>query len=152
HTVRRSRRACRGRFGNWNEAGSPTRSRLSRREPRNSSSQTAQPMTFRIPPLAAAVGSVLVCGIIHGFYTQRWAPSSELNDAAARIDRVAMTIGDWQGESLEVSAHQLEASEAANYFSREYVNRTTGSNVSVILISGLPGPVSVHTPDICFQG
>src|SRR5262249_8651740 len=33
-----------------------------------------------------------------------------------------------------------------------YVNRRTGDEVSVLILCGRPGPVSLHPPTLCYQG
>ena len=38
------------------------------------------------------------------------------------------------------------------HLARIYTNPTKGLTVSVLLLSGLPGNISVHTPDICYPG
>jgi len=40
--------------------------------------------------------------------------------------------------------------ECTGYFVRNYQNQATGDLVSVTLLLGPPGPISVHTPEICF--
>ena len=35
---------------------------------------------------------------------------------------------------------------------RRYTNRLNGSAASILLVCGRPGPVSVHTPDVCYEG
>ncbi len=95
---------------------------------------------------------LVLSGVSHGLWTGRWGASGELEAAAARCDAVAMTLGDWEGRALELNTRQLEIAEVVGYFSRQYVNRHTGQVVSVLLICGRPGPVSVHTPDVCYGG
>ena len=38
------------------------------------------------------------------------------------------------------------------FISRGYKNDATGKSVSLLLMCGRPGPVSVHTPEICYPG
>jgi hypothetical protein len=33
---------------------------------------------------------------------------------------------------------------------RNYTNRKTGGVISIALVCGRPGPVSIHTPDVCY--
>jgi hypothetical protein len=35
---------------------------------------------------------------------------------------------------------------------RRYIHRGTGEELSVLLVSGRPGPVVVHAPEVCFSG
>lgn len=102
--------------------------------------------------VAAATALIAGAGIVHGIWTGRWQPSQELHDAAARIDAVRMKIGDWQGEHIPVDDRVYQATGAMNYWMRRYRNRRTRQAVSVILMCGPAGPMSVHTPEVCYQG
>jgi hypothetical protein len=42
--------------------------------------------------------------------------------------------------------------EVVGHLARNYTNRVTGQKVSVLLLCGRPGPMSVHTPEVCYQG
>jgi hypothetical protein len=37
------------------------------------------------------------------------------------------------------------------HLSRRYRNRRSGEEVAVLVVCGRPGPISVHTPDICYR-
>ena len=101
----------------------------------------------RLVPAVVAVALVVLCGVVHGFWTGRWsAPASA--DVVARLDSVGLDLGDWQGEKLDVDSRLVEGMAGALY--RRYVNRATGSAVTVYLVCGRPGPVAVHTPDVCY--
>jgi hypothetical protein len=63
-----------------------------------------------------------------------------------------MTIGDWRGRSLELNREQLAMAEIAGYVARCYEDPLSGTTVTVILVCGRPGPIAVHTPDICYAG
>jgi hypothetical protein len=103
----------------------------------------------RYQPVLVAMVLVVLSGIVHGFWTDRWAVSQAPAEAAARLEQVPMTAGDWQAQGLPVNSRMTEAISGQMY--RRYVNRTTGNVVTVALISGLPGPVSIHTPDVCYK-
>jgi exosortase len=103
-------------------------------------------------PLAAYVALVLAGGIVQAEWTDRWRPSPALEAGVARLDRVPLTIGEWRGETLAVDERELRQAEVAGCCLRRYEHPWTGSVVSVLLVCGRPGPVSVHPPDACFQG
>jgi hypothetical protein len=108
-------------------------------------------MVRTLPILAAAV--VLVStGLVHGVWTDRWKKSGALERAVARLDRVPLVIGDWQGQPDELDRDQLEAAEIAGHLLRRYENKRTGDKVTVLVVCGRPGPISVHSPDICYRG
>ena len=100
---------------------------------------------------AALTGSLalIACGIVHGFWTDRWVPPVETAQAAERLDAIPLELGDWDGEVNEVKAGEAGAG-VAGCIKRSYVNRKTGATVSLFLVCGRPGPVSIHTPEACY--
>jgi hypothetical protein len=108
-------------------------------------------MKSTLPYLAATL-IVVASGVVQGLRTDRWAVSHELRDAVARIDLVPMSFGDWAGQPTEIDRRQLEAADIAGGMTRRYVNRRDGRALDVLLVCGRPGPISVHTPDICYTG
>ena len=100
--------------------------------------------------LTALVASALIlaCGVVHGFWSDRWQPPVETAAAAARMDALPMEVGDWVGSVVEVKNPQ--AGGVAGAIERHYENRRTGDAVSVFLVCGRPGPVSIHTPEACY--
>ena len=105
-------------------------------------------MTRFFPALAASA-LVLVCGGVHGFWTDRWQMRpAETTDAAARMAALPLEVGDWSGEALAVKDPQ--AGGVAGTLQRHYENRRTGDAVSVYMVCGRPGPVSIHTPEACY--
>jgi hypothetical protein len=108
-------------------------------------------MTRTLPPLVALV-LVLLAGLLHGRWARRWEASPAVAEAAARLGRVPMTLGDWEARTVEVDDAQLAAAEIAGHLSRAYRNRRDGSVVTAFLVCGPPGPIAVHTPDVCYAG
>ena len=97
---------------------------------------------------ALLVGS----GLVHGRLTDRWGTSEELARAIARLDRVPRSIGDWQGRDAELDRRQIERAGIQGYLSRSYRNARDGREASILLVCGRPGPIAVHTPDVCYKG
>jgi len=100
----------------------------------------------------ASIAIVLVAGYVQGARVGRWSQSKDLTDALARIDRVAMDVGDWRGKPFEFDANQLKQAEILGHLARRYENARDGSALTVLLVCGRPGPISVHTPDVCYAG
>jgi hypothetical protein len=96
-------------------------------------------------PVGVAVGLVLATGVVHGLWTDRW-------DLAAvppvRLDEVPMTLGDWHGRSRELDPRIL--GPITGCLTRTYVNDVSGASLTVSLVYGRPGPVAIHTPDVCY--
>jgi hypothetical protein len=107
---------------------------------------------LRFLPLLCAFAVLTASGISHRLWTGSWTVSNEPAASAARLEAVPSTIGDWVGADMEVDPRQLARAEAAGHLARRYVQRRTGAEVSVFVICGRPGPVCVHTPDICYGG
>jgi hypothetical protein len=102
----------------------------------------------RYLPAAVACLLVLVCGVVHGFWTDRWRPPAETAAAAARMADLPLRLGDWDGQDLELKGTQPGGTAGA--LERKYVNRRTGEALTIYLVCGRPGPVAIHTPDVCY--
>ena len=98
-----------------------------------------------------AISATIVTGYLHGVVTGRWGASEKLTAACLRLRDVPVTLGDWSSEDYEISPRELEVGEIDGYISRRY-SHPDGRSVHVTLVCGQPGPVSVHTPDVCFRG
>lgn len=108
-------------------------------------------MTRLIAPLVAAT-IILASGLAQGVWTGRWSNSRELETSSSRLERLPMVIGDWVGRASSLDKRTLEAGEISGYVARQYKNRRDGRVVTILLVCGLPGPISVHTPEVCYAG
>jgi len=63
-----------------------------------------------------------------------------------------MVIGDWKGTAFELSPGERALAGAEACLGRMYSNPSRGVSVSVLLLGGLPGKISTHTPDVCYRG
>lgn len=95
-------------------------------------------------------GALLAGGYVHGIWTDRWNDGSDLDAAAARLDRVPLKLGDWEGKRVERERDPRSGLVGSETF--QFTNLKTGKNVTVFLACGRPGPVSVHTPEVCYAG
>jgi Protein of unknown function (DUF3485) len=100
--------------------------------------------------LTALVASalVIVCGAVHGFWSDRWQQPVETAAAAARMDALPTEAGDWIGYPIEVKNPQTGGVAGTLY--RRYENHRTGDAATVFLVCGRSGPVSIHTPEVCY--
>jgi exosortase len=98
------------------------------------------------------VGTVLVVGsgIIAGKWTGRWRDSGELKLAVSHLDRVPMAIGDWIGKAEAADPRVITAAELDGCVMRRYENSRSRKMITLVLVCGRPGPVSVHNPEICY--
>src|SRR5207248_510559 len=58
----------------------------------------------------------------------------------------------WDGAAVALDPRQTEAAQVAGALSRRYTHRYTHAAATVLILCGRPGPVSVHTPDVCYSG
>jgi hypothetical protein len=106
----------------------------------------------RFVPLLAAGAVVISAGLLHGLWTNRWQTNRELDEAVARLRDVPRAVGDWHGEEQDLGPDGIRGTGAAGFCCRRYENRRSRQTVTVLLLCGRPGPVSVHTPDVCYEG
>lgn len=95
---------------------------------------------------------ITLAGLVHGVWSSRWHTSEELQQALERVPRVPREFGSWRGKDQEVDPQMYLQAGAHAYWMRRYENTRTGTAVSVILMCGRFGPMSVHTPEVCYQG
>src|SRR5579871_1996402 len=108
---------------------------------------------LRILPLFCAAALLVASGAVHRVWTGAWTGSD--NEPAAfakRLANVPLTFGKWEGSDLEIDQAQLTVAEAVGHVSRKYVRRDSGAEVSILILCGRPGPMSVHQPTICYGG
>jgi hypothetical protein len=104
-------------------------------------------------PLLLVAALLVLDGIVYGLWTNRWRSPEELVQAVARIEHAPAIVGDWQSEpGKPLSQREIEAAGFSGNLVRTYRNRVTGQSVGVMLACGRSGPLSVHTPDICYRG
>jgi hypothetical protein len=107
---------------------------------------------WRIGIGLGAAALLLGNGFLHGLCTNRWHRSAALETAISKVERVPMTIGYWQARSDAIDDAARTQAGIDGYFLRHYENKLTGKTVTVLLMCGRPGPISLHTPDICYRG
>ena len=107
---------------------------------------------FPAAPVLASVVLIGALGVAHGLVTDRWGPSGQLERALATLDRVPTSFGDWTGEDVPADPEMMARAGIKGWVHRRYRNPRTRESVSFLLVCGRGGPVSVHTPDVCYAG
>ena len=97
-----------------------------------------------------AAALIIGVGLVHGAWTNRWGPSPEMAALAARFESVPMTIGDWTATPFEIGMRERKLAGAEACLARVYTNPVRRSSVSILLVGGVPGKISTHTPEICY--
>ena len=53
------------------------------------------------PGADVAAGVALIAtGIVHGYWSDRWASDQQVTDAVARLADIPMHIGEWEGKEI----------------------------------------------------
>jgi hypothetical protein len=89
--------------------------------------------------------------VLHGAVTQRWSfvqPDPALTD---RLHALEVRSEDWQPAPDPVPT-DMPLNERSTATSRQYTSLSAKRSAVVTLISGIPGSVSTHTPDVCYPG
>jgi hypothetical protein len=102
-------------------------------------------------PVAAGGVILALSALAQGLWTERWLASPQLKQACERLQGVPLTVGDWDGMDVPINPKDLEQAHVDGYLSRKYTNRRDGAEVMITLLCGRPGPLSLHTPDVCFR-
>jgi hypothetical protein len=62
-------------------------------------------------------------------------------------------LGDWTSTGFELPERDRKAAGIdGSYLGRNYVHAETGDAMTVLIVSGPGGPISVHPPEVCFAG
>ncbi len=102
--------------------------------------------------LVVALAITLVTGAVYGRYTQRWGPVPDLVAKGISLRTMPKEIGDWLlVNEGTLGAIVQETLACTGYVNRTYVNRQTGQEIGMAVYVGPAGPISVHTPEICYS-
>jgi hypothetical protein len=98
------------------------------------------------------VAGTLASGWWHARFSNRWGRNSQFEVAAAKLGReLPKKFGPWRHiKPQEFEKDVKEALGAAAILSGLYINEQTGDHIVVALLAGPSGPLSVHTPEICY--
>jgi hypothetical protein len=108
----------------------------------------------RFVPFLLGLGILLGSEFFHGQWTNRWKLSGEPEASCARLPKQEepMIVGDWRGRpGAPLQDEDLVLGEIAGYFFQEFTN-PRGQRVYVLVVCGRPGPIAVHTPEVCLNG
>lgn len=96
-------------------------------------------------------GATVLGGFVHGRMSRRWGAVAGLERLAARMQEFPAEIGPWKMSAEQpLSSAAAATLECAGYVGRRYENSKTGEAVTMALLLGPAGPISVHTPDVCY--
>jgi hypothetical protein len=95
----------------------------------------------------------LLVGVVHGRLTNRWGPQPDMEEASRRLESMPEDIEGWHCDphSPPLDERVKEMLQCQGSLNRVYENVKTGQTVSVVVLLGPAGPISVHTPEICYS-
>ncbi len=99
-------------------------------------------------PLYVVVGLVIGGAVVHGAITQRWSVFTPDAARTARMHALMVAVPNCDVSEVESDVPLKERSIAT---SRRYQPQDESDMALVSIISGVPGAVSTHTPDVCYQ-
>lgn len=102
--------------------------------------------------ILAAMLIIALTGVVHGLWTHRWGTNEDLIRAAARLKKADLNFEGWKGHDLELDPAKLKLAEIVGYRSWLAEQERTQRAVSLLLLCGEHGPISVHTPQYCYGG
>jgi hypothetical protein len=84
---------------------------------------------------------------VHGAVTRRWAGSDGPPPASAKLHAWTLALGDYAAKEIPNDLPPTEKSVAT---SRQYTSAGTQAGAVVTVITGAPGSVATHCPDVCY--
>ncbi|AMV29483.1 hypothetical protein VT84_34130 [Gemmata sp. SH-PL17] len=103
-----------------------------------------KPLTF------CSILGLVVCGaLLNGSVTQRWDLIASDGGRTDRLHALEVRFEGWQSENVDTDMPLNERSTAT---SRRYLAPDGQHSAVVSFISGIPGSVATHTPDVCYPG
>ena len=92
-------------------------------------------------------------GIVHGRLSNRWGLQANAELASQRLQPpLPETVGNWRMRHEDKLPSAVTAIlQCPAYVVRVYEHQQTGDVVNVAVLLGPPGPISVHTPEVCYS-
>src|SRR5262249_49124868 len=113
-------------------------------------------MTFPLPRsrllVLAGFAVILTAGLVHGLWTDRWTSPRAIEEACARLRGCTPALAGWTFEDQEMADTAIAKAEVTGYRRWRCVRQSDGQVLTVLLLCGRFGPLSVHTPDVCYGG
>lgn len=100
-------------------------------------------------------GAIIALLVVTGLADGRFADATVGNEKRARVSKslasLPLECGDWTGTPLDLDSEELRIAEATGAILRRYKHRHSNESVTVLVLAGRPGPISVHPPTACYQ-
>jgi hypothetical protein len=112
-------------------------------------------MKIWLPALALLLllAATLGAGSLHGRLTGRWGLNSNAALAAEQLlSGLPAEAGNWRlRHESELDPEVVKILQCPAHISRVYEHRQTRDVATVAVLLGPPGPIAVHTPEICYS-
>jgi hypothetical protein len=108
----------------------------------------------RLAPWVIAFALVIGGGVAAGLQSYRWSGNDEFDAVEAKLKDLPDRLGAWTrilDAEETLTEDEKNIGEIEVYQKRSYRN-AKGTMVDMIIVCGRPGPISVHTPDVCMRG
>lgn len=114
-------------------------------------SSTNLPIKF-LAVIAAGLAITIATGAVCGHVSQRWGAQPDLVAAGQHLKSLPPKIGSWQlVQEDEMSESEIQMLSCAGYVNRTYIDQASGNTVTLAIYVGPSGPISVHTPEVCYS-
>lgn len=101
--------------------------------------------------MVLSAGTLLAAtGLVHGLWTDRWSDPVDLTEAAHRLTLIPMDVDTWHGEEAPVEFDPRLG--LAGMRAIRYTDSVSGKTITILVACGRPGPVAIHTPEVCYEG
>lgn len=95
-----------------------------------------------------AIGLIVAAALGHGWGSQRWNLATPQAQRVERLHALEIRFADWR--PVVLTTEELPPHERSRATARHYGPSTGSDGAVVTLISGPPGAVTTHTPDVCY--
>jgi hypothetical protein len=103
--------------------------------------------------LLIALGAV--SGVVHGRLTNRWGAPADIKAAADVLAEPPQVCGEWKlARTEEIEDSTIRQLQCPGYLNAVYERERPGGSrdvVRVAVLVGPPGPIAVHTPEVCYS-
>jgi hypothetical protein len=109
---------------------------------------------YRQPLIAGILGlATLISGLLLGQASGRWGAAPAVVTAEQSLGRrLPERTGNWRlRKEQELEPEVVKMMQCNAYIARVYEHDQTGDLVTVAVLVGPAGPISVHTPEICYS-
>lgn len=102
--------------------------------------------------------AAVLCGLallVGGGYWQgqeagRWQPRADRQ--AVDFNAISRAPDGWTSTDFSLGQKETNVAGIDAYLARRYLHTESGEEVTVLILSGKGGPISVHPPEVCFSG